>query len=220
MPPKWLLASKEGQGLTKWLSKSNLLMALGALLIIKFAVQPILIWQDDTVDKLDAKHRKLSKLTLVMDHHSSYQIQLDQLDERLLGAVDLFYLDDANVKLTIQKEIEKIFESNQINIDGFNWIFDRGSPIRHLRASVRYSGGFHKMVKTFWDLALLPKAVRQVGWNQRAPVSADLSATLVTGELTLEFYARALSSESSDLETIGYELALVNQLVGLGAGND
>ena len=164
-------------------------MVLAALFVIKFVVQPILIWQDNMVDKLDIENRKLSKLTSVMLNHSRYQIQLDHLNQRLSSAADLFYFDDAKVKLTIQKQIEKIFEGNGIQVEGFKWIFDRGEPIRALRASITYSGEVDKMTKTFWDLALLPQAVRQVAWNHRIGTGRERSSIKVTGDLTLEFYA-------------------------------
>lgn len=162
---------------------------MAALLVIKLAVLPMLTWQNHMIGELAAKKRKLVKLTSVMADHPRYQIQLSRLGEQLNSATHWFYSNDGSPKLATQKQVEEVFETNQIKIEGFNWVLDRGSPIRSLRASIRYSGDFYHMTKTFWDLASLPKVVRQVAWKQRVVRSRDNSSTIVTGDLTLEFYA-------------------------------
>ena len=182
--------------MNKLLSRTNLTSALVALITIKFIVVPLLDWQSDLVNELDAKSRRLTKLVVVVEAESLYEQQLAKLYEQISNANSFFYPDSAQTKLKIQMEIENVFDTHSVKIDGFNWILDDEKPVRALRASIRYSGQVDDIIKTFWALARLPQIVRQVAWRQRIDGVKAAFKQSGSGDLTLEFYA---SSERNEL---------------------
>ena len=170
-------------------SKGNLLLVAAALAAFKFMLLPLLSWQSAKVAELSLKsvhHHKISEI--VMDQ-SAYKTSAERSKSRVSGAAQRFYADDSQTKLLIQKEVEKVFELNQLEINGFDWVIDSTDSLRVLRAKVFFSGSTEYMIRTFWDLSRLPRWVSQVESNQQIKRFSENSLGLTKGNVTLEFYA-------------------------------
>jgi len=164
---------------------------VGVLVVLKFGVSPLWAWQSEQLGQLQAKSRQLSKLTTVVNGQASYGGQAQQLTAEIARLNDYFYVDSSATKLTIQQDIEKIFAEHAIKVEGFSWLFDDGQALRSLRASVRYSGDYHNMMKALWALANQPKVVRQVDWRLNLQSAVGMKPYKVKGTINLEFFARA-----------------------------
>ena len=168
-----------------------MLLMVGVLVVLKFGVLPLWAWQSEQLGQLQAKHRQLSKLTTVVNGQASYGGQVQQLTGEIAYLKNYFYVDSSATKLTIQQDIEKVFAEHTIKVEGFSWLFDDGQALRSLRASVRYSGDYHNMMKALWALANQPKVVRQVDWKQNLQSAGGVKAYTAKGTINLEFFARA-----------------------------
>ena len=174
-----------------------MLLMMGVLVVLKFGVLPLWAWQSEQLGQLQAKYRQLSKLTAVVNGQASYGGQAQQLTAEIARLNDYFYVDSSATKLTIQQDIEKIFAEYAIRVEGFSWLVDDQQTLRSLRATVRYSGDYHSMIKALWELANQPKVVRQVDWRQGLTAVMGIKAYAVKGTINLEFFARAGAPVSS-----------------------
>jgi len=180
----------------KYFTQKTMLLMVGVLVVLKFGVLPLWAWQSEQLGQLQAKSRQLSKLTTVVNGQASYGGQAQQLTAEIARLNDYFYVDSSATKLTIQQDIEKIFAEHAIKIEGFSWLFDDQQTLRSLRATVRYSGDYHNMMKALWALANQPKMVRQVDWRQSLKTAVGIKAYTAKGTINLEFFARAGASVS------------------------
>jgi len=181
----------------KYFTQKTMLLMVGVLVVLKFGALPLWAWQSEQLGQLQAKYRQLGKLTTVVNGRASYGGQAQQLTAEIARLNDYFYVDSSATKLTIQQDIEKIFAEHGINVEGFSWVFDDLKALRSLRASVRYSGDYHSMIKALWALANQPKMVRQVDWRQGLTSVGGIKAYAAKGTINLEFFARAGAPVSS-----------------------
>ena len=139
------------------LSRTNLLATLAAIVILKFVIFPLWTWQNEILRELQAKNLKLSKLSSVIANHENLRSQLTEIESDMQTLTQLFFLNQETIKLSVQKQIENMFEKNSVKIEGFNWVFDsENGVVRSLRASIKYSGSTRDVIKTFWDLFQIP----------------------------------------------------------------
>lgn len=174
-----------------WITKKHLLLFAVFLVVVKFAVLPILAWQDGKMVELSAKSRQLKKVIVNVNSQDHQRANIAIIKGKIVDAAQHFYPNNSATKLVIQKDVESIFENNDITINGFDWIFDSPGPIRSLRATVFFSGPTHSIISTFWDLGRNNKWVRQVASNQQLNRQGDNSLGMSQGNITLEFYATA-----------------------------
>ncbi len=171
------------------LSRTNLLATLAAIVILKFVIFPLWTWQNEILEELQAKNLKLSKLSSVIANHENLRSQLTEIESDMQTLTQLFFLNQETIKLSVQKQIENMFEKNSVKIEGFNWVFDsENGVVRSLRASIKYSGSTKDVIKTFWDLFQIPQVIDQLEWRSRFVAGND-SLGNVSGDLTLEFFA-------------------------------
>jgi ribosomal protein L23 len=175
----------------KYFTQKTMLLMVGVLVVLKFGVLPLWAWQSEQLGQLQAKYRQFSKLTTVINGQASYGGQAQQLTAEIARLNDYFYVDSSATKLTIQQDIEKIFAEYAIRVEGFSWLVDDQQTLRSLRATVRYSGDYHSMMKALWALANQSKVVRQVDWRQGLTAVMGIKAYAAKGTISLEFFARA-----------------------------
>ena len=169
--------------ISKFGSRSVLLIALTVLMSIKFAVLPLIEWQRNEIVRLSAIDRQHKKVNYAIERRGELEATSSALQAALVEAESFFYLDHAQIKLDLQKDVEELFIGHSLNITRFNWVLDSPGPIRTLRATVHFSGNVDHMMKVFWSMAVWPQLVRQVEWQQQ------ISALGTNGRVTLEFYA-------------------------------
>jgi hypothetical protein len=139
--------------------------------------------------QLNAKYRQYQKLRVLVEKHELFEYQLAEIKGSGLAIRTHFYTDSDSLRLTIQKDIEKIFEAGGLLGVGFNWILDAPGDIRKLRAQVSFDGAQEQMIKVLWGISHSEKIMRQISWRQQMK-SFDVSELGTTkGSITLEFYA-------------------------------
>lgn len=189
----------------KMLSQKNLMILVSLLAVIKFALMPLLDWQKEKLNELEAKAIQLRKVGAVMANKAAYAESILSLQTQLSDEAQKFYVDNARTKLSIQTDIEQVFSANKVMIDSFNWGADSSGLVRVMRAKVRFSGSTENMIRSFWELAHLPRWVRQVESNQQLKNRTNDSLGVTAGNVTLEFYAldaELLANAESKLEEI------------------
>lgn len=181
-------------------TQKKLLIIAGLLLAIKFALIPLFAWQGDQIARFQVKSMRLDKVSLVLANQSTYTESVARFKAEMFEDAERFYEDNARTKLTIQTDIEEIFKSNQLAVEGFDWIIDSAQPVRLLRATVRFSGATENMIRSFWDMAKLPMWARLVESNQQIKEYGDKNLGMTRGVITLEFYAIGDEYFDPDLE--------------------
>lgn len=181
-------------------TQKKLLIIAGLLLAIKFALIPLFAWQEDQIARFQVKSMRLDKVSLVLANQSTYTESVARFKAEMFEDAERFYEDNARTKLTIQTDIEEIFKSNQLAVEGFDWIIDSAQPVRLLRATVRFSGATENMIRSFWDMAKLPMWARLVESNQQIKEYGDKNLGMTRGVITLEFYAIGDEYFDPDLE--------------------
>ena len=175
--------------MTSLVTQKQLLIIAGLLVAIKFVLLPLLAWQAEQISRLQAKSVQLHKVSEVLANQSTYTASMASLKAQMFEGAERFYVDNARTKLTIQTDIEEIFQRHQLAVEGFDWTVDSAEPLRVLRATVRFSGATESMIRSFWDLTQLPTWARQVESSQQLKDYGEKNLGGSKGLVTLEFYA-------------------------------
>ena len=175
-----------------WLTKNNLALFLGVLIGLKFMLLPLLGWQMLKLDQLASKSRQLAKIEQVLVFEDTYRDQARELKASLESASGHFYVDDASVKLVIQRDVGEIFDQGGLNVTNFSWVtdtLDATGSFRVLVATVYFTGTTTSMVETFWSLAISTRLKNVVEWSQQIKRFSDAPLGGTTGSVTLKFFA-------------------------------
>jgi hypothetical protein len=170
-------------------SRHNLVLLLVLLAGSRFVLVPFLQWQSEIITDIRGKAQHLNKLQALIENQGKFKAIQDQLNSTIKQTREDFFVSDESTKLRIQRQVEDVLSTHEVNMDRFRWVFDQKSAsVRTLRASIRYEGETAAIIKVFWNLTRLPQIVRQVDWKQRIKAQRD-SLGRSSGEITLEFYA-------------------------------
>lgn len=178
-----------------------MLLLLAILVVLKFALLPLIAWQNIKIEEWSSKRGQLAKVNDIASSGASYLKELEILRQNITDAEGYFYLDDDAAKLAIQRDLEELFLREGLVVTGFNWVIDSPDAIRTLRATLFFKGSVKNMVTTFWNMAIWPKLIRIVEWSQQ--IKNDQSGKLgsTQGFVTLEFYALKPMITASVAET-------------------
>ena len=169
--------------------KQRLLLVLALLLLIVFFVKPLLIWQTTSLLQLHAKQAQLKKIEHLMTNQGQFAAHLADVMQASVDVREYFYANTDDLKLIIQADVESIFLSNDLTIEGFNWLADRGVPMRRLRASLSFNGDSDDLITAFWGISKHSKLLRIVEWQQRFDGLDGASFGSVKGSVVLEIIA-------------------------------
>jgi len=184
-PPKVILT------MDKLFSRNNLLFMLIALMLLKYAVVPLLDWQSSTIADVNAKQQQLGKTIDLINHQDDYYRRVIELSAEKNKLSRLFYRNNGSTKLEIQKDIEGIFSANSLVIERLNWVIDDSSDngLRRLRVLVAFNGKWEAVIRSLLDIGNHSKIVRQVEWRQNLTNNSKADLGQSRGHVTLEFYA-------------------------------
>tara|TARA_B110000967_G_scaffold205844_1_gene251244 strand:- start:26 stop:559 length:534 start_codon:yes stop_codon:yes gene_type:complete len=172
-----------------FITRQNLLLLAGVLVLMRFIFLPVLSWQNEKIESVRLKAKQLDKLDSILARQDAYVEQRVLIDQAIVQAKGVFFSDNGKTKLTIQKKIEEIFKVNNVSIQGFSWVFDESDDIRTLRATLRYQGALKDIVRVFLDMSQIPQVVREVSWRQSIRGGGSDTLGDSTGDITVEFYA-------------------------------
>lgn len=175
----------------KRVSRSSLIFILVALIVLRFAVLPLVDWQQSRISDIQSKQVQLGKTIDLINRQSDYQQLALKLKAEKDKLAPLFYVDDDNAKLQIQKDIEQMFSDHSVPIERFNWVLDdrADSGLRTLRVLVGFKGQLDAVMKVLLDVSKHNKIARQVEWRQTLTKKRKTDVGQSRGHVTLEFYA-------------------------------
>jgi len=184
----------------KLTSRSSLIFVLVALVVLRFAILPLVDWQQSRLSDIRSKQVQLGKTIDLVNSQSGYQQLALQLKAEKNKLAPLFYMDNGDAKLEIQKDIEQVFSANNLPIERFNWVLDdrSDSGLRKLRVLVGFNGQLEAVIKVLLDISRHSKIARQVEWRQNLSKERETDFGQSRGHVTLEFYA--FSSLQQSLE--------------------
>lgn len=173
------------------MSRSSLIFILVALIVLRFAVLPLVDWQQSRISDIQSKQVQLGKTIDLINRQSDYQQLALKLKAEKDKLAPLFYVDDDNAKLQIQKDIEQMFSDHSVPIERFNWVLDdrADSGLRTLRVLVGFKGQLDAVMKVLLDVSKHNKIARQVEWRQTLTKKRKTDVGQSRGHVTLEFYA-------------------------------
>ena len=195
----------------KRVSRSSLIFILVALIVLRFAVLPLVDWQQSRISDIQSKQVQLGKTIDLINSQSDYQRLALKLKAEKDKLAPLFYEDDDNAKLQIQKDIEQMFSDHSVPIERFNWVLDdrADSGLRTLRVLVGFKGQLDAVMKVLLDVSKHNKIARQVEWRQTLTKKRKTDVGQSRGHVTLEFYAF-----SSFQQGLGRKKEVPNQAAG------
>lgn len=175
----------------KLLNRNGLILILIALIALRFAVLPLVDWQQSKISDIRSKQVQLVKTIDLVNSHSDYQQLALKLKSEKDNLASLFYEDTDDSKLQIQKDIEQVFSVHNVTIERFNWVLDdrADSGLRTLRVLVGFKGQLDGVMKTLLDISAHKKIARQVEWRQNLTKNRETDVGQSKGHVTLEFYA-------------------------------
>jgi len=175
----------------KLLNRNGLILILIALIALRFAVLPLVDWQQSKISDIQSKQVQLGKTIDLVNSHSDYQQLALKLKSEKDNLASLFYEDTDDSKLQIQKDIEQVFSVHNVTIERFNWVLDdrADSGLRTLRVLVGFKGQLDGVMKTLLDISAHKKIARQVEWRQNLTKNRETDVGQSKGHVTLEFYA-------------------------------
>ena len=175
----------------KLLNRNGLIFILVLLIAIRFAVLPLLDWQQTRISEIRSKQAQLGKTIDLVNSYGDYQLLASKLKTEKSKLAPLFYEDSDDTRLQIQKDIEKVFSDHNLTIERFNWVLDVRveSGLRTLRVLVGFNGQLDDVMKTLLDISSHKKIARQVEWRQNLTKTRETDVGRSKGHVTLEFFA-------------------------------
>ena len=102
------------------MTQRTLLLILAALVGLKFALSPLVSWQNAKVDELSFKRNQAAKINDIASEKFENSENLEVLRASIVAAEDYFYVDDDATKLAIQRDLEELFIRNEAKIPTIN----------------------------------------------------------------------------------------------------
>jgi hypothetical protein len=175
----------------KLFNRNGLIFILVALIALRFAVLPLLDWQQSRISEIRSKQVQLGKTIDLVNSYSDYQQLALKLKAEKSKLAPLFYADSDDTRLQIQKDIEQVLGDHNLTIERFNWVLDdrADSGLRTLRVLVGFNGQLDTVMKVLLEISKHRKVARQVEWRQNITKNRETDVGQSRGHVTLEFYA-------------------------------
>jgi len=172
-------------------NKNILLIILAIILVLKFALLPIIEWQNQSINTLQIVNKKLNKSLSFINELPKLEEQKQRLINslaQLKSEVDT-YQDVSRYQLEKQREVEKIFAMHNIVIKSFNWqdIIKLNNGTQ-LKLMVKYSGKLKDFLSLHMDISKFNRSttVSNLGLNIRG--QDDKSLGVISGSIVLVFH--------------------------------
>lgn len=181
--------------MNKLFKRQTLLIIATALVVLRFAVMPLLDWQNAALESMELKQLKLDKLIEVDKNRDMYLSQSQQSIEQLEERAGYLQKYDARTKIRIQETLEEVFLDHDMNIESFRWLAESAEKVRRLRLTIRFKGKYSDFLRAIWVISKGPYANHQFRWNYsfKTPRGVDqlngFNLLSVRGEIAFEFFA-------------------------------
>ena len=175
----------------KLFNRNYLIFILVGLIALRFAVLPLLDWQQSRISEIRGKQIQLGKTIDLVNSYSNYEQLASTLKAEKSKLAPLFYEDSDGTRLQIQKDIEQVLSDHNLTIERFSWLLDdrSDSGLRTLRVLVGFNGQLDAVMRVLLDISKHRKVARQVEWRQNLTKNRKTDVGQSRGHVTLEFYA-------------------------------
>lgn len=174
---------------------SYLLLCLVALVTTKFLILPLLSWQDERLAEIKLLKKKVNKAEKVIS-------DLPLLEEQLIiinAQVDVLqnavfdYADEGVFQLTLQKELEKTFDSHQVSILNLGWkavsqVDDWG--LLKYEVEINFNGSTRNFILLLKAIETNEKWMSINNFNYRFDPLKKGALGSVAGRLSINFYMK------------------------------
>jgi hypothetical protein len=181
--------------MNKLFKRQTLLIIAIALVVFRFAVMPLLEWQNAALKNIELKQIKLDKLIEVDKNRDMYLSQSQQSIKQLEERASYLQQYDARTKIRIQETLEQVFLDHDMSIESFRWLPESAEKVRRLRPTIRFKGKYSDFLRAIWVISKGPYANHQFQWNYsfKIPRGVDklngFNLLSVRGEMAFEFFA-------------------------------
>ena len=144
-----------------------LLSVLAVLLLLRFIVVPIFAWQDEKIAQLQSSQQRLTKAENVIERLPQITQELEKL-QRSNQQLASYYSTETSMpafKLKQQQQIEKLFESYNVQVKNFNWAADIPGVIDQSRANITFDGKTKDFARLQLAIAQLPTLLKVTQWT-------------------------------------------------------
>lgn len=166
---------------------------LGVLLALKFAVMPLIEWQNEQLSTIANLQKRVGKSQSVIANQAQINQAQQQIGAQLDAVNSLFFKHQAQseFKLTKQQRIEQTVAHNQLQITSSNWLpsilVANGQLMRHsLRLSIKGSMLDYTNLITELESTTPKGELRTFNINVKGQRSKKLGR--VEGSIELAFY--------------------------------
>jgi len=186
------------------LKKHALLLSIVALLIlVKFAVMPIMQWQDNAVVELRNLQKKLGKVSQVLGSEDKTGEVNQQVAEQLAAAQQLFFAHQSQsaFELAQQQYFEALTEKHNLRSRNFGWqnVSQRDDlALTRFQAAIRIDGKLKDIIALFVELETQTKRIEIVGFNISPKSQSEKSLGRVrSARITIALYVNQAQGEKS-----------------------
>jgi hypothetical protein len=155
--------------MSEFMTKRRLLAVLGMLLAARFFILPLLAWQAERVESIEAKSRQADKIHALFEFGTISEGSAEELHKKIQLMQQKMLNDSDSAELNVQQFISNVFAANDMKVTSFEWIVDESDDdrLRSLRARVRFGGRVENMIKSVSTLSMASKVLNVVEWDQR-----------------------------------------------------
>ncbi|MCV2883289.1 hypothetical protein OE749_01090 [Aestuariibacter sp. AA17] len=178
-----------------------LMPLLGILLLAKFAVVPILSWQQEYAERIVYQQKRVAKGEAAIANQAQTASLLKKLQNDVSSLQAQFYPsgDNAALKLKIQKTVEQLASEHNITMSNFGWGYSGEVPdtniSRHVM-SFQFSGKTYDLLQFHLALESGEKIIDLSRFTYM--VQKQTSGRLGTARGTIEAMVFQLSGEASE----------------------
>jgi hypothetical protein len=174
------------------------LIVIILLAAIKFAVIPLLNWQNEMILSNSLLTKKLFKSSQAIDNQDLYQLELSKIEQQLNQGEQLFfnYTPQSLFQLTQQKNIEQLFNQHNIKINGFRWKVPQTKKQWQLilnEVKISFKGTVIDLQQLQMSLESQKQWFDNYDFNYTLDVRHEKRLGKVSGRMSLKLYMREKS---------------------------
>lgn len=176
------------------LNKQWLLPLVAVLVLIKFVLMPVVLWQDEVMADIARHEQRNAKAGRLVDNQAQLKAQLSALGENYQAQVEAFprYATAAGFRIETKIKLDNLLKQKNLAVARFTWRDEVDSEVFPGMFKARFNVSFSGKLK---DFALLhaaldssEKAFRISNFGSNIKAQSKTSLGTVRGSLTVEAY--------------------------------
>jgi hypothetical protein len=174
---------------------STALFLIGLLVIIKFALLPVLQWQENTIASNALLEKRLVKSAYAIANKEQMQSTLTKSSKQLsqLNKTVFNYQATNNFKLAQQKQLESLFEQHKVAITSIVWqapVPLNQWQLNKFQIQLRVKGTVTAMQKIHAVLESQPQWIATEDYNFRVDKRRQNRLGKLSGRIALNYFVK------------------------------